>query len=118
MKSKFNFKKPTPWLLATFIALLVILSCKKEFNAQGQPDGKEVGKLIQWYESNLKISDDNPFSKLEPNWDNVYVGKKEGRLVYEVGLLNKEVLLVTGDRKNWGVRKKSRSVTPLSCCCS
>lgn len=102
MKSKFSFKKPKTWLIGAFIALLVILSCKKEFNTEDQPDRKQLSKLIQWYESNLKISDDNPFSKLEPNWDNLYIGNKDGKIVYEVELSNPDKLMVLGQKANRG----------------
>jgi hypothetical protein len=95
MKSKLSSKKMATGLFFTIIALIVIGSCKKDYQNEDQPSDRETDKLVKWYESRIKISDDNPFSKLKPNWDKIYVKQLGGHNIYEISLTNQEQLVVS-----------------------
>ncbi len=93
MKSKFN--KLITALFCTFLAIIIVASCKKDYQSKDQPNKQELNKLAQWYENNLKVSENNPFSKLKPDWTKVYVKQQGPHNVYEISLANQEKLVVS-----------------------
>lgn len=102
MKTKSIFNKISILLCCTILAALIVVSCKKDYQSENQPSKQELSKLAQWYQNNLKVSDDNPFSKFKPNWTEVYVRQQGPHNVYEISLGNQEKLVVStsgGKRK-------------------
>jgi hypothetical protein len=104
VQSKLNLKKSVTWLCYAFVVPTVILSCKKEFHSENEASKQELSRLEQWYKVNLKISEENPFSKLKPNWGMVYKNDQGNQTIYEVELENPEKLMMVSnleDKNNW-----------------
>jgi hypothetical protein len=60
------------------MVLLFVNSCKKENRTaeESRIENPTTQKLATWYDNNIKISEDNPFSTLKPIWGKVHVGKQ------------------------------------------
>lgn len=76
------------------VLLAIAISCKKDYRSQEQPKQQELDKLKQWYQTNLKVVEENPFSKLEPDWSRIYQSDDGGQIVYEVEISNSEKLTI------------------------
>ena len=60
------------------MVLLFVNSCKKENRTaeENRIENPAMQKLATWYDTNVKIAEDNPFSALKPIWGKVHVGKQ------------------------------------------
>lgn len=78
--------------------LLFVNSCKKDERYTTELANSALSqKLSNWYDANIKVSADNPFSEMKPKWNNIYTGKQLHQNVYEVKLSNpKRLLVVSG----------------------
>lgn len=86
-----NTLKKMGWVL---LIGLLFYACQKDHNlSESSVHSPEIEKLASWYQSKLKVSEDNPFSELQPDWGRTYSQEHQGQTVYEVELKNPEKLL-------------------------
>lgn len=106
------------WGLLTGLALvLAVVSCRKDDSSSSQPpDSPEANKLKEWYQSKMAVSGENPFSKMKPRWNSLYVNENSSQRVYEIELENPErVLAKLGrpDRSTLGREEKRHMIRLL-----
>lgn len=114
---KTNLKK-MGWGLLTGLALvLAVISCRKDDSSSSlPPDSPEANKLKEWYQSKMNVSGENPFGKMKPRWNSLYVNENSSQRVYEVELENPErVLAKLGrpDRSTLGREEKRHMIRLL-----
>lgn len=93
---------------AIVLSMLFIYSCRKEYIQNAER--AQQNELSAWYSANLKVSEDNPFSRMRPDWDSVYSQDIGGQTVYEISLENVDGFLLTARNRSRGNVKEEEKM--------
>jgi hypothetical protein len=83
-----------PKIGGILLMLLIIGSCKKDYQNGEIPEQEPNNKLQQWYNASLKVADQNTFSNLKPVWKTTYAAQVGEQIVYEVEFASPEKFIV------------------------
>lgn len=100
MKAYLSLKHYLIILFSFTIIIITVHSCKKEDSGS---EKQNLNDLKQFYQNNLSNGNENPFNKMSPSWESVYLNDQSDELVYEFKLSNPKNVY---QRLNHGVVKE------------
>ncbi|MDQ7950158.1 MAG: hypothetical protein AAGB30_11110 [Pedobacter sp.] len=77
------------------VVIIIIISCRKEILTSSFSD--QNSKLAIWYEKNHNMAHDNPFGKLEPQFDRATISEDPANKIYEIPVNNPERMTIISD---------------------
>lgn len=96
MKEKINALTKIVLSIVLCTILFFVHSCKKESELVKNLPENESQTLERYFNANFNTSKSNPFARLSPIWNDIYITEQNDEIVYEVPLNNSERIFCCG----------------------